>query len=996
MPWVRVSSLTGVLARRGFHDAAAAAERLPQWGLATADQDLLVDLAAVSADPDLAVEGLDKLQRARPGVLAELAAERAWAQQVTAVLAASAALQQHLVAHPDQLEVLRPQAVRRSAADLRAALLRAVGADPEAAAPVAADPDPECADPGDPLRLAYRAELLRITARDLLAADGYEAMEDVAAELADLADATIEAALALARQQVGPDAERVRLGIVALGKTGAQELNYVSDVDVLYVAEPAAVPPAGTEEGTGEELSGDRAIEVATRLASALTRICSAHTSAGTIWQVDAALRPEGKAGPLVRTLASHTQYYAKWAKNWEFQAMLKARPMAGDLELAGEFVEMVQPKVWRVAEADNFVAETQAMRRRVIANIPKSQTDRELKLGQGGLRDVEFTVQLLQLVHGRTDERLRTRSTLAGLRALVDHGYVGRSDGAEMAEAYRFIRYLEHRSQLFRLRRTHLLPTAEDDLRRIGRPIGLAPDQVTEGWRRRSRRVLTLHRRLFYSPLLEAVAKIPSGEVRLTTDAARDRLAALGYADPRSALGHIQALSRGMSRQAEIQRQLLPAMLGWFAEGPNPDHGLLAFRQVSEALGATPWYLRGLRDEGAMAERLARILSSSRYLVDLLTRNPEILQMLADEAELTPRPLPVLEREMRLVAGRRTDPKEAIDAVRGVRRRELFRIGVGDVLGVTELAEVGQGLSDLASATISAALRIAGRNRPELTMSVIAMGRWGGHELSYSSDADAMFVVSDDSEEARKTAAEIVTDLRALLARPGPEPKLELDVDLRPEGKGGPMVRSLKSYAGYYGRWSSTWESQALVRADRGAGSDDLADELLTLVDPLRWPEGGLSREQLSEIRRLKARMEGERLPRGADPKRHLKLGPGGLSDVEWTVQVLQLQHAAAHPELRTTRTLTALGAARELGLLAAEDADTLAEAWTMASRIRDRIMLVRAKASDSLPNDSRELAAVAELMGYEAGEASHLVADWMRVARHARSVVDRVFWGE
>lgn len=990
MPWVRVSSLTGMLARRGFHDAAVAAERLPGWGLAAADQDLLVDLAAGSADPDLAVEGLDRLHGVRPDALTELAADRTWAEQVIAVLAASATLQQHLTAHPDQLEALRAPVVRRSAPDLRAALLRVVGADPDAASPVAAEPDPAAADAGDVLRLAYRAELMRITARDLLGAEGYELIEDIAAELADLADATIEAALALARQQVGPDSCRVRLGIVALGKCGAQELNYVSDVDVLFVAEPA--DPG--EDGPG--LGTDRAIDVATRLAAGMTRICSAHTSAGTIWQVDAALRPEGKAGPLVRTMASHTQYYAKWAKNWEFQAMLKARPMAGDLELAGDFVAMVRPRVWQVAESDGFVTEVRAMRRRVIANIPKPQLDRELKLGPGGLRDVEFTVQLLQLVHGRTDERLRESATLPGLRALVDHGYVGRADGAEMAEAYRFIRHLEHRSQLFRLRRTHLLPTAEDDLRRIGKPLAMGPDQVTEGWRRRSRRVLTLHRRLFYSPLLEAVAKIPSGEVRLTTAAARDRLAALGYADPRSALGHIQALSRGMTRQAEIQRQLLPAMLGWFAGGPNPDHGLLAFRQVSEALGSTPWYLRGLRDEGAMAERLARILSSSRYLVDLLTRNPEILQMLADEAELAPRPLAMLEREMRLVAGRRSDPKAAIDAVRGVRRRELFRIGVGDVLGVTDLEEVGRGLTDLASATISAALRIAGRDHPELAIAVIAMGRWGGRELSYSSDADAMFVVADDSEDARRQAAEVVTELRSLLARPGPEPKLELDADLRPEGRGGPMVRSLNSYASYYRRWSSTWESQALVRADRGAGDTELADQLLALVDPLRWPEGGLTASQLSEIRRLKARMEGERLPRGADPKRHLKLGPGGLSDVEWTVQVLQLQHAAEHPELRTTRTRTALEAARELGLLSDEDTDTLAEAWTMASRIRDRIMLVRAKASDSLPRDARELAAVAELMGYEPGEASHLVADWMRVARHARGVVERVFWGE
>ncbi|OYO21510.1 bifunctional glutamine-synthetase adenylyltransferase/deadenyltransferase [Enemella dayhoffiae] len=979
---MRSTSLTGTLARKGFQDAAAAASRIVEWQVSPAERDLLLQLAVESVDPDQAVDGLDRLARDQPTLLPTVAAERLWAEQLVDVLAASATLQQHLSAHPEQVEILRTEAVRLSATDLRARLLRSVGADPEAEIPVAGH------DHSDELRLSYRAELLRIVARDLAAGDPCAVLEDVSQELAELADATIEAALALARHELGPDSTRVRLAVIALGKCGARELNYVSDVDVLHVAEPA---PATDDQ---PELGADRVIEIATRLASGMSRICSAHSAAGTIWQVDAALRPEGKAGPLVRTLASHTHYYEKWAKNWEFQAMLKARPMAGDLDLARDFVEMIQPRVWRVAEQDNFVGEVQAMRRRVLRNIPAKETGRELKLGEGGLRDVEFTVQLLQLVHGRTDERLRTSSTFAGLQALVDHGYVGRSDGAEMAEAYRFIRVLEHRAQLHRLRRTHLLPTAEADLRRIGRALGLKPDQVPEGWRHRSRRVLALHRRLFYSPLLETVAKIPSGEVRLTTDAARDRLAALGYADPKSALGHIKALSQGMTRQAEIQRQLLPAMLGWFAAGPNPDQGLLAFRQVSEALGSTSWYLRGLRDEGAMAKRLARILSSSRYLVDLLTRNPEILQMLADEAELAPRGRAELTREMQLIADRQRDPIKAIDAVRGVRRRELFRIGVGDVLGVNDLETVGDGLSDLASATISVGLSIAARGRQAPPMAVVAMGRWGGHELSYSSDADAMFVVGADGEDAARAGTAVVSELRTLLSRPGREPRLEIDADLRPEGKGGPMVRTLGSYTTYYQRWSSTWEAQALVRADRGAGDDELTEALLAAVAGLRWPEGGLSRSQLAEIRRLKARMEGERLPRGADPKRHLKLGPGGLSDVEWTVQVLQLQHAGEHDRLRTTRTLAALHAARELELIDTEDAMALATAWTMASRIRDRIMLVRAKASDSLPHDPRELAAVAELMGYATGESSHLVADWMRVARQARSVVDRIFW--
>lgn len=973
-----------MLARRGFQSAGVAGERLQAWEVTDPVAERLVGWAVASCDPDLAFEGLDKLHDTGFD-LSALATEPEWARQLINVLAASATLQQHLVAHPEHLEVLRPTAVRRSPAELRSTLLAAVGADPVDTQPVARE---NCADA---LRLAYRAEIIRIAARDLSHPDPLWILEDIAAELADLADATVETALALARREVGPEeAALTRIGIVALGKTGAQELNYVSDVDVLYLAEPVL-------DGDGEPIvSTERAVQIATKLASSLTRICSAHTAAGTIWQIDAALRPEGKAGPLVRTLASHTAYYNKWAKGWEFQAMLKARPMAGDLALAQEFVEMVAPKVWTVAERDNFVSDCQAMRRRVIQNIPAKEAGRELKLGEGGLRDVEFSVQLLQLVHGRSDDRLRTRATLPSLKALVSAGYVGRSDGREMSEAYRYVRVLEHRAQLFRLRRTHLLPTAEVDLRRVGRSVGLDAKEVTDGWRRRSRRVLALHRRLFYSPLLEAVARIPSGEVALTTEAARDRLAALGFLDPKAALLHIRSLSQGMTRQAEIQRQLLPAMLGWFADGPNPDAGLLAFRQVSEALGGTPWYLRALRDEGAMAERLARILSSSRYLTDLLTKSPDILQMLADAKLLEPRTKEALVREMTLVAERMTDPIEAIDGVRAVRRKELFRIGVGDVLGVLDLDAVGQGLSDCASATIEVALRIAGRRTEPVELGIIALGRWGGQEMNYASDADAQFVVRDDSRENLDRATTLVKETRVLLSRPGPEPKLEIDTDLRPEGKGGPLVRSLASYAGYYERWSSTWEAQALVRAGHGAGSPELTGELLALMDLRRWPEGGLKDNQMREIRRLKARMESERLPRGADPKRHLKLGPGGLSDVEWTIQVLQMEHAGAHPELRITRTLPALTAARELGLIADTDATALAEAWVLAGRLRNRVTLVRAKAADSLPHDSRELAAVAELMGYGSGEASHMVEDWRRVARHARRVVDRLFWGD
>jgi glutamate-ammonia-ligase adenylyltransferase len=906
------------------------------------------------------------------------------------VLGASNRLAHHLIAHPEHIELVEKELVKIPAASLRQELLVATGADPESAVPIATD------TMGDELRLAYRGALLRIAARDLCAPEPIEAVVDIADELSDLADATLEAALSISRLKLGENALKTRLAVVGLGKCGAQELNYVSDVDVLFVAEPVL-----DADGT-PLISNDQAVQIATRMAADMTRICSAHTSAGTIWEVDAALRPEGKAGQLVRTLSSHRIYYEKWAKTWEFQAMLKARPAAGDRELGQAFVDLVAPMVWRAAERENFVADTQAMRKRVVAHIPSRDQGRELKLGEGGLRDVEFSVQLLQLVHGRIDERLRSRATLPALKSLIDNGYVGREDGKGFALAYRFLRTLEHRIQLYNLRRTHLLPNNDHDLRRLGRSFGYKDpvNELLSTWRHTAQRVRRLHERLFYSPLLDAVAKIPSKELRLTTDAALDRLKALGYADPQAALRHIAALSQGVTRQAEIQRQLLPAMLGWFAGAPNPDHGLLAFRQVSEVLGTTPWYLRALRDEGAMAERLARILASSRYAVELLKRAPQTVQMLADDQELRPRSLADLKAEMHAAAGRQSNSVAAVEAIRAIRRRELFRVAAGDLLGENDVQSVGQALSDLASATIDAALAVAcdGANGEVPRIAAIAMGRWGGREMSYASDADAMFVMGDASNsdsDPTKIATTVINEMRTLLTRPSADPALSIDADLRPEGKGGALIRSLTAYRNYYSRWSSTWELQALVRADALAGDEELGKALMAEIDAHRWPEGGLSASQLTEIRKLKARVEAERLPRGADPAKHTKLGPGGIADVEWTVQLLQLQHAYRLPAMRSTQTIVALRAAHEAGVIDAMDAGHLEAAWTLASRIRNQIMLMRGRGSDSLPGDNRELASLAELLGYGAGESSHLLADYRRVTRRARQVVERVFWG-
>ncbi|WP_326765229.1 bifunctional [glutamine synthetase] adenylyltransferase/[glutamine synthetase]-adenylyl-L-tyrosine phosphorylase [Streptomyces sp. NBC_01591] len=992
VPGRRSSTFTRLL-RHGFTDPSAA-ERLldlPELSSVRSDPVLLEALGA-TADPDLALRGLVRLVEAeeadeRQMLLDTLVTAKPLRDRLLGVLGASEALGDHLARHPRDWQAL----VTYEATDLHPGV-----AEFEQGLAGADDPDS--------LRVSYRRCLLSIAARDVC---GTTDVAEAAAELADLATATLRAALAIARTAAPADAARCRLAVIAMGKCGGHELNYVSDVDVIFVAEPVD----GFEESA--------AVQAAARLAAHMMRICSDTTVEGTIWPVDANLRPEGRNGPLVRTLSSHLAYYQRWAKTWEFQALLKARPVAGDPELGAEYVDAVSPLVWQAADRENFVPDVQKMRRRVVDNIPADRVDREIKLGPGGLRDVEFAVQLLQLVHGRSDATLRSGTTLEALRALAEGGYVGRVDAVQLDDAYRFLRAMEHRIQLYRLRRTHLVPEDAPDLRRLGRSLGMRTDPIAElnqAWKRHASVVRRLHEKLFYRPLLDAVAQLAPGESRLSAKAAGHRLEALGYADPAAALRHLEALSSGVSRKAAIQRTLLPVLLGWFADSADPDAGLLGFRKVSDALGKTPWYLRLLRDEGAAAENLARVLSAGRLAPDLLLRAPEAVAILGDPQGLRPRTREHLEQEVLAAVGRSEGAESAVAVVRGVRRRELFRTTAADLIGSYGTEEspaeedpgalvdrVGNAVTDLNAVTIAGALRAAVREQwgdiLPTRFAVIGVGRFGGHELGYGSDADVLFVHSPregvDEQEAGRAANAVVAEMRRLLQLPTADPPLIIDADLRPEGKSGPLVRTLASYKAYYRRWSLVWESQALLRAEPVAGEAELGREFIELIDPLRYPMEGLGEDAVREIRRLKARMESERLPRGADPTLHTKLGRGGLSDVEWTVQLMQMQHGWVEPGLRTTRTREALAAACAAELISGEDAQTLDEAWVLATRVRNAVMLVRGRPGDTFPSGPRELTAVGRYLGYEPGHVGDMLDDYRRITRRARAVVEERFYG-
>jgi len=997
----RAVTQAGRLAALGFADTGAAEHLLADelgWDALGDDAEIVSALGA-APDPDLALAGLARMA---PGEELRGALRKGMIlrTRLTAVLGTSSALGDHLRRNPGDWHLLRGES------------LSADGQPEDLNAQVRSAADP------DELRLAYRRTLLRIAACDIT---GALAIDDVMASLADLAAAALEAAIAIARSQLPSGAADCRIAVIAMGKCGARELNYASDVDVIFVAEPAegAGPGAETE-----------ALRTANRLASSMIRICSDAGPQGSLFPVDANLRPEGRSGPLVRTLASHLAYYERWAKTWEFQALLKARPVAGDADLGARYMAAVTPLVWQAAQREDFVSDVQAMRRRIVDNLPPAGAEREIKLGPGGLRDIEFAVQLLQLVHGRADETLRDSATLPALAALSAGGYVGREDAASLAEAYRFLRVIEHLLQLRQLRRTHSLPTDPAILRQMGRALrtmryvapepadddrerppevpGDPAEQLMTQWRHHAGTVRQLHEKLFYRPLLDAVARLPGDVIRLTSEAATERLEALGYDDPAGALRHITALTTGVSRKAAIQRTLLPALLGWFADAPRPDAGLLAFRQMSEALGRSPWYLRLLRDDANVAARLAQVLASGRYATDLLLRAPEAVAMLADDALLEPRATGALRIEAESTVHRHASEiarDRTIPGLLAIRRRELFRTAVADLLGRMDPMDVAAAIGTVNATTIGAALNLAavavageGGELPA-TMSVVAMGRFGGHEMSYGSDADVLFVyepAAGASEEAAARAAHAVAEeLRGMLARPGPDPALHVDADLRPEGKQGPLVRTLGAYRAYYGRWASAWEVQALLRADPVAGDAGLGQAFRALADEIRYPSGGMAEGPVREIKRIKARMESERMPHGVDPALHVKLGPGGLSDVEWVAQLLQLRHAGAVPSLRTTGTLPALTAASDEGLLSAADASALTSAWLLATRIRNAVTLATGRASDVLPAGQPELAGTARLLGYRPDGSQDLVQDWRRAARRARAVMERVFYG-
>jgi [glutamine synthetase] adenylyltransferase / [glutamine synthetase]-adenylyl-L-tyrosine phosphorylase len=826
--------------------------------------------------------------------------------------------------------------------------------------------------PEDPISVRLQSLLIDAALAEIT---GRATLEETTARLSDGIDDLTASELDAAVVHVAerhPIARDIGFSVIAMGKWGARELNYYSDIDLVFVHEPVA----------GHEVkSRAAALGIASRLISTL----SAPTFDGPTLNVDADLRPEGTMGPLSRSLEGYAGYYARWSEAWELQALLKARPAAGDPDLGRRFREMCDRIIWDEG------LDVDALRsiRAIKAQTEDGAKVVDIKRSRGGIRDIEFAVQLLQLVHGRFDADLRVTSTLEAIDALTRHGYIDGTEAGRLADAYRFLRNVEHRLQLRELKQTHLLPTTEEGREWLGRALGFSQNPAAELEQRLAEVRATardLHERLYFRPILESLVGLE--DARLDPEGAAIRLEALGFRDVVAATEAVGDLTAGLSRRSRVMQQVLPLMLDWLSQSPDPDLGLAQLRLLMAHTRDHAALITLLQNNPVAGERLCTLLGTGKLVGDLIDRIPEFIPRLADEEALgsirdredaTERLLGLLDS--------RPDHEAKIGTIRRFVRRRKLRIAARDILGEAPSETTLQALSDSADAAMTGALHMI--DRPDVRFAVVAMGKWGGRELAYGSDIDLIYVHGDGGPEQ---GAQVAASLETILSRPNRHgDAYELDAGLRPEGRKGPITRSVDSYRRYYEEWVEPWELLALVKARPAGGDRHLADEYFAMIEPVVW-RGDLPPGIVRSIREIKARVESERIPAGEDPDFHLKLGPGGLSDVEFLVQLLQLRHGGRIPELRVPGTFPALRALRDSDILTSADFNALHDAYLFCIRVRLRLHLQSGRPSDSLPTDPGAAARLAASLGFD--RTGILREQYRRYTRRSRRVFESLFY--
>ena len=782
------------------------------------------------------------------------------------------------------------------------------------------------------LRRFRRRAMIRVAARDL----GGAGLDEVVHEITDIADACWAAACAAT-----PGAER--LAVIALGKWGGRELNYSSDVDLLFVH----------DRSTPEDN------ESAEHAAGALLRLLSDQTADGVALRVDTALRPGGRAGALSRSLDATLAYYDGESATWERQAMIKARAAAGDQMLGYAFVTGVAPFVYPERLEPAAIDDVRRTKVRLEEYIRQRGKELiEVKRGRGGIRDVEFAVQLLQIVHGRRNPTLRSPNTLAALQALADEGYVAEADANALAEAYRFLRQLEHRLQIVRDLQTHDLPSDPHARTTIARSLGLIDaERLQEEYDRTTGLVRSIHERLFYRPLLEAFAGPAQPRQGVDRTATQELLEGLGFAQPVRSYEVLARLVDPATRLGKVLGHVIPVMTPAIAMAADPDAALVRLERVAEAVGERGGPADALATDPKAAWRLAHLVGASRFATDALVADPERIRALADGVV-------------------HADDAQA-DMVRVVARyagRELSPVATG-----AEIAAVGDRVLREAVDEVA----------PAVPLAVIGMGKLGAREPSFASDLDVVFVYEGEGADEQRVASEAAERIMRRVREAG----WEIDADLRPEGRNGPLARSIAGFLEYWERYAEPWEFQALLRARAVAGDQALGKRFTNAAGDLAYPPDGITIDRVLEIRRMRERIERERVRPAEATKFHFKLGYGSLADVQFAVEMLLLSNGGPEPEVRTTSTLQGIERLAEHRLVEGSVARDLGEAFVFLNDVKCAMEVDRRVHAEAVPPTAEEQTALARRLGYEEYPRQAFMDDYLRITRRCRRAMERVF---
>lgn len=902
--------------------------------------------------------------------------------------------------------------------------------------------------PGDPaqaaraLRRWRQRAYLRMGARDLW---GVAPIEETLAALSDVADHAVATATELARRQLDSEYGALelapgrpnRFAVLGMGKLGGCELNYSSDVDLIFVHE--------TDDGTsaGGTRGALPAPQYFTRLAERITRLLSEVTEDGFVFRVDLRLRPDGMNGPMTSALRATLAYYEAFGQTWERAALFKARPVGGDRDLAEALLAELAPFVYRRTLDYTMIADLEQMKARVDAQVQGKGRDRlDVKLGAGGIREVEFLVQSFALVHGGRDRRLRERGTLRALALLPRLGLLDAGEGEALGAAYRWLRRVEHALQIDEDRQLHMLPADAAGREVVARRLGLHLTGDGPTWRRtpgadalaRFEEVHARHTALVqhaFDELFRARRKetTEGADARarelmdsLEAPGIEDRVGALGFRDAGSAIAALRSIRDGVpASRAESRRAMLalaPALVDAVRRSVNPDRALAALAEFLARVGARRTTMALLAENPATLRLLVNLFATSEYLSRVLIQHPELLDTLVrSDLAVASRSGEEMERDLAALLAQSDDFEERLDVLRRFRNDEMLRIGFHDIQGELHYTQVADQLSALADTCLDAAYRIALAERierygqpPAESLAVVALGKLGSQELNYHSDLDLLFIYGpsrDGAATAEAAArwsrgtlvphelfgkvAQLLMLVLQLATREGIVYKI--DPRLRPSGRSGPLVTSLDAFARYHAESSAVWERQALVRARVVCGPPDLARRIEEIIQTFVYGRGLVS-DELSEIARMRRRMERE-LARESDRAFNLKTGRGGLVDVEFVAQAGALAHGHERPELRqraTRRLLDALGAA---GLLTAPDHAALKSAYSFLRGLENRLRIEGEHAVERVVRDPESLASVARRMGFHGEGASagrRLLDEYDFQSRAAREVYDRM----